>query len=39
MAGDGFEPDWDVNTARWTMRFTVLGVILFVGCVLLFILK
>jgi len=28
-----------VNTARWTFRFTVLGVILFVGCVFLFILK
>jgi hypothetical protein len=39
MAGDGFEEDWAVNTARWTFRFTVLGVILFVGCVFLFILK
>jgi hypothetical protein len=39
MAGDGFEKDWDLTTARWTMRFTVLGVVLFVGCVFLFILR
>ena len=39
MAGDGFEEDWAVKTARTTMRFTVLGVILFVGCVFLFILR
>jgi len=28
-----------VSTARWTMRFTVLGVLLFVGCVMLFIFR
>lgn len=39
MAGDGFEPEWANNTAHWTMRITVLGVVLFVGCVFLFILK
>jgi len=39
MAGDGFEENWATNTARWTMRFTVLGVVLFVGCVFLFILR
>ena len=39
MAGDGFEEDWANNTARWTMRFTVLGVVLFVGCVFLFIMR
>ena len=39
MAGDGFEEDWAINTARWTMRLTVLGVVLFVGCVFLFILR
>ena len=39
MAGDGFEEDWAVNTARWTMRVTVLGVVLFVGCVFLFIFR
>ena len=39
MAGDGFEEDWAVNTALTTMRFTVLGVVLFVGCVFLFIFR
>jgi hypothetical protein len=39
MAGDGFEEDWGDKTARWTMRVTVLGVVLFVGCVFLFIFK
>ena len=39
MAGDGFEEHWAENTARWTMRFTVLGVVLFVGCVFLFIFR
>ena len=37
MAGDGFEADWGVHTARWTMIITVLGVVLFVACVFLFI--
>jgi len=37
MAGDGFEPDWANQTARWTMLFTVVGVVLFVACVFLFI--
>ena len=37
MAGDGFEDNWDATTARWTVIFTVVGVVLFVGCVFLFI--
>ena len=37
MAGDGFEEEWALNTARMTMIFTVLGVVLFVACVFLFI--
>ncbi len=37
MAGDGFDDDWADNTARYTFIFTVVGVVLFVGAVLLFI--
>ena len=37
MAGDGFEEGWANNTARWTMIFTLVGVVLFVACVFLFI--
>ena len=37
MAGDGFEEEWALNTARWTMIFTVVGVVLFVACVFLFV--
>lgn len=37
MAGDGFEEGWADNTARATLIFTVLGVVLFVGAVFLFI--
>ena len=37
MAGDGFEEEWALNTARWTMILTVVGVVLFVACVFLFV--
>jgi len=37
VAGDGFEDNWAETTARWTVILTVVGVVLFVGCVFLFI--
>ena len=37
MAGDGFEDDWADSTAKHTLIFTVVGVVLFVGAVFLFI--
>ena len=37
MAGDGIEPDWADKTAKMTFIMTIVGVVLFVGAVLLFI--
>ena len=37
MAGDGFEEGWAESTAKITFLMTVIGVVLFVGCVFLFI--
>lgn len=37
MAGDGFDENWANETARLTFIYTVVGVVLFVGAVLLFI--
>ncbi len=37
MAGDGFESDWADQTAKMTFLFTVVGVVLFIGVVMLFI--
>ncbi len=37
MAGDGYESDWADKTAKMTILFTVVGVVLFVGAVMLFI--
>lgn len=38
MAGDGFEDHWAEHTAKLTLIYTVVGVVLFVGSVFLFIL-
>lgn len=38
MAGDGFEEGWADSTAKITFIMTVVGVVLFVGCVFFFIL-
>jgi hypothetical protein len=38
LAGDGFEHDWADKTAKVTILFTTIGVVLFVGAVFLFIL-
>ncbi len=37
MAGDGFDEDWAEHTAKLTLIWTVVGVVLFVGSVFLFI--
>ena len=37
MAGDGFDEKWAAETAKLTVIYTVVGVVLFVGSVFLFI--
>lgn len=37
MAGDGNDENWAEQTAKMTFVFTIVGVVLFVGCVFLFI--